>query len=112
MLTSFATGCRWQHDLPFISGSIAVTDTSHTQKQHTLLTGPELFRFGDFNDWVDNYQQRFEHWRTTGGVPHTRIVCLDATGRLCSLSRDFIAARERDAFPVVAYHIDTNWQHS
>ena len=64
--------------------------------------GPELFRFNSFADWVNKARLRFK----AVGVVASQYVCIDATGRICGMGKQFMSARDRGAFPVVVYHIE------
>ena len=64
--------------------------------------GPEIFRFTSFLDWVNHAQSRFKR----AGVGASQYVCIDATGRICGMGKQFMSARDRGAFPVVVYHIE------
>ena len=68
--------------------------------------GPELFRFISFQDWVNHAQSRFNK----ACVGASQYVCIDATGRICGMGKQFMSARDRGAFPVVVYHIEPKEQ--
>ena len=68
--------------------------------------GPELFRFTSFQDWVNKARSRFNK----AGAPISQCVCIDATGRICGMGKQFMSARDRGAFPVVVYHIEPKEQ--
>jgi hypothetical protein len=65
--------------------------------------GPEMFRFTSFEQWVNKAQSWFKNY----GVSPSQYVCIDATGRICGKGKQFMSARDRGAFPVVVYHIET-----
>lgn len=64
--------------------------------------GRELFRFNSFEQWVNKAQS----WFKTAGVSSTQFVCIDATGHICGMGKQFMSARDRNAFPVIVYHIE------
>jgi hypothetical protein len=61
--------------------------------------GAALFFFPTFNKWVSNAQTA---WKGMG-VRADDTLCIDAKGRICSIGRDFMIARDEDAFPVTVY---------
>lgn len=67
-----------------------------------IETGPEMFRFNSFDQWVNKAQG----WFKSAGVGSSQYVCIDATGRICGMGKQFMSARDRGAFPVVVYHIE------
>ena len=69
----------------------------------SVSLGRELFRFDSFQQWVNKAQS----WFKSSGVPSSQFVCIDATGRICGMGKQFMSARDRNAFPVIVYHIDT-----
>jgi hypothetical protein len=73
-----------------------------------IHTGPELIRFSSFNDWVNHAKSRY------ASIHHRRImtedtVAIDASGRICRYGKQFMSARDRDAMPIIVYHIDTEF---
>lgn len=70
--------------------------------------GAELFQFRSFTDWVNHAQSRFARMNAAG-VMTRETVCVDASGRICSFGKQFMSARDREAFPVTVYHIDPTW---
>lgn len=84
-----------------------VTCSSHASRpgaRVTLHLGRELFRFDSFADWVNKAQSRFATY--AAGIHPTQYVCIDATGRICAIGKQFMSARDRNAFPVIVYHIE------
>ena len=77
-------------------------DIAAAVRDARLSTGPELFRFTSFADWVNHAQDRFIAAR----LGSWEYVCIDATGRICKIGKQFMSARDRNAFPVIVYHID------
>jgi|GEM_PF-157030 len=73
----------------------------------TVTLGRELFRFDSYEQWVNKARS----WFMRAGVPSAQVVCIDATGRVCSLGMHFMSARDRGAFPVVAYRIDPDGRY-
>lgn len=70
--------------------------------QVVVALGRELFRFQSFEQWVNKARS----WFKCAGVSSTQFVCIDATGRICGMGKQFMSARDRDAFPIVVYHIE------
>lgn len=66
--------------------------------------GRELFRFDSFPEWVNKAQSRFATY--AAGIPSAQYVCIDATGRICTIGKHFMSARDRNAFPVIVYLIE------
>lgn len=69
-----------------------------------IQVGPEAFRFTSFTEWVNKAQGWF-----AARIPPAsrgRHLCVDAVGRVCLIGRDFMRARDEDAFPVVVFLID------
>lgn len=52
-------------------------------------------QFEHFATWVNMASS----WLTRRG-PHVHAVCIDARGRACEMGKDFMRARDEDAFPV------------
>jgi hypothetical protein len=65
-----------------------------------------MFRFNSFEQWVNKAQERF----AACGVGKSQYVCIDATGRICGMGKQMMSARDRNAFPVVVYHIEPEEQ--
>lgn len=61
-----------------------------------LKLGPKLFQFATFGGWVNHAQRA---WKEIG-VRSDDTLCIDAKGRVCSIGRDFMIARDEGAFPV------------
>ena len=70
-----------------------------------VILRSELFAFSSFADWVATAQRRF--W--AAGITTSRVsqecICIDAHGRICKVGKQFIRARDADAFPVTVYRI-------
>lgn len=65
----------------------------------TFQLGAALFRFNSFSGWANQAQTA---WKDAG-VRVDDTICIDAKGRICSIGRDFMIARDEDAFPVTVY---------
>lgn len=65
----------------------------------TVNLGAKLFQFGSFTDWVDHASWS---WKRIG-VKSADTICLDTKGRPCLIGRDFMKARDEEAFPVSVY---------
>jgi hypothetical protein len=50
--------------------------------------------FHSYQDWVNKAQSRL------ASPDHRRAMCVDAKGRRCAIGRDFMLARDENAFPV------------
>jgi len=61
----------------------------------------ELFRFSDFDDWVNNAPERY----VNGGIPPKYTVALDTGGRTCLSGKEFMTARDEGTFPVIVYSL-------
>ena len=55
-------------------------------------------QFDTFQDWVDHASRALTlHGSVGESLP---AMCIDAMGRRCHVGKDFMAARDDDAFPV------------
>lgn len=61
-----------------------------------LMPTEPLFRFDNYDDWVNSASRRFR----MHGVSSANTHCLDEDGRLCEIGRDFQRARDEKTFPV------------
>lgn len=52
-------------------------------------------QFDNFTQWVN----KASSWLTRHG-PDTRAICFDAKGRLCTIGKDFMRARDENTFPI------------
>lgn len=77
-------------------------DVAFAKATVTIAVGREMFRFNSFQQWVNKAQS----WFKRAGVPSSQFVCIDATGRICGMGKQFMSARDRGAFPVIVYDID------
>lgn len=63
-------------------------------------------RFDTFEEWVSSatrfltFHERYNEGAGWSEPNPFRAVCYDARGRLCRRDRDFMRARDEDAFPV------------
>lgn len=64
-----------------------------------VTLGPKLFDFPTFGHWVNYAPQK---WKSVGVRPDESI-CLDAKNRPVRIGRDFMKARDENAFPVTCY---------
>jgi hypothetical protein len=74
-------------------------DAANAKLKAGVAYGPEAFRFVTFMSWVNMASSWFEFFGLTGKT----AVCLDAKGRICRLGRDFMQARDENAFPVTVH---------
>lgn len=70
-----------------------------------ILSCPEILtpnwegQFNTFNDWVNRASRAIGGREDSNGAP-SRAMCVDTKGRRCENGRDFMRARDEDAFPV------------
>lgn len=64
-----------------------------------ITVGEADFSFRSFTDWCNNAQHLFKEARLTSNS----AICVDARGRICDSGKEFMRARDEDAFPVVVY---------
>jgi hypothetical protein len=64
-----------------------------------VLLGDELFQFLSFADWVNNATKKFRQANRTDAS----VLCIDTKGRVCNTGREFMRARDDNAFPIKAY---------
>ncbi len=62
-------------------------------------------QFDTFSDWVNHASRALTGVEySTGGLGQTGdgvpSICVDAKGRRCAIGKDFMTARDEDAFPV------------
>lgn len=62
----------------------------------------ELFRFLDFQHWVDTARSQYPHC----GVPSHRTIAVARNGLVVVSGAEFMAARDNDLFPVVVYELE------
>lgn len=56
-------------------------------------------QFDSFNDWVNHASRALTG--VTGSVgEELKPFCVDAKGRRCHVGKDFMRARDEDAFPI------------
>lgn len=63
-----------------------------------------VFAFSSFNDWVNGASRiwRFHEIRSAD------TLCVDAKGRVCTIGKHFMVARDEDAFPIGVYRLRSN----
>lgn len=62
--------------------------------------GDKLFEFTSQQDWINRAQRA---WKQIGLSADYHTICVDATGRICRIGRDFRIASEDDAYPISVY---------
>lgn len=72
------------------------------ENELTITVGVELFSFENFTEWVDKAQGWYRRY---GATAHT-TVAIDNAGRVCSIGKQFMRARDEGAFPVTVYNIE------
>jgi hypothetical protein len=82
----------------------AALDAANAKLKAGVAYGPEAFRFVTFMSWVNKLNLIVaSSWFERYGLTGKTAVCLDAKGRICRLGRDFMQARDEDAFPVTVH---------
>ena len=62
-----------------------------------IQLGQALFRFENFADWVNHTKSKFRN----AGVGSYEVVCIDATGHICTIGKYF-----KDAdYPITVYRV-------
>ena len=69
--------------------------------QLTINVGELLFEFETFGEWVNKATVKFERC----GYRGSQTICVDAHGRICTLGKQFMLARDEEAFPIKVYAI-------
>jgi len=64
-----------------------------------VLLGPTLFQFNSFSGWCNHAQYA---WKEIS-VRADDTLCIDSKGRICSIGRDFMKARDEEAFPITVH---------
>lgn len=64
-----------------------------------ITVGACEFSFLNFNDWVNAAKFRFSEAKLSSD----RAICVDGKGRICTCGKEFMRARDEDAFPVFVY---------
>ncbi len=65
----------------------------------------ELFRFRSQQEWVN----KAKSWYANCGVRQGFYIAVDAQGHVIHMGKCFMAATERNLYPVVVYELQTNW---
>ena len=72
----------------------------------TMQLGEHLFDFTSFDNWCDTAKRKFKSHGVSGTtVGHMYAIAVDAKNRACMSGREFMRARDEDAFPVRVYRI-------
>jgi len=61
----------------------------------------KVFEFSTFEDWVNNAKKRFRK----NNVYQNNTICVDGSGNLCVIGKNFMKARDDNAFPVKVYRV-------
>lgn len=56
-------------------------------------------QFDTFNDWVNHATRALSGVRGSVGE-ELKAFCVDAKGRRCNVGKDFMRARDEEAFPI------------
>jgi hypothetical protein len=70
----------------------------------TINVGEELFRFTSIRDWVVHARDRFKR----AGVKGDEVICIDARGYVLTDGKGFIAAQQRDTYPVRVFRAEVD----
>jgi hypothetical protein len=68
----------------------------------TIQHGPELFRFTDYEDWVNRAPGMFKKHRASS----LDTICVDAKGRLCMKGKEFMRAKKENTYPIIVYRFE------
>jgi hypothetical protein len=74
--------------------------------QITIEVGEPILEFKSFQDWVDTAQHRFKVAKEVHCI-HTmdHLICVDANGRVVTMGKGFMRARNEGTFPVKVFPI-------
>ena len=67
-----------------------------------IQVGELAFSFDSFQQWV----QKSRAWHRHMGLTSVNSIAIDATGRICSLGRDFERANREATYPVTVYELE------
>lgn len=67
----------------------------------SVLVGDPLFRYWSYEDWREDKGGRFELLDVFGD----EVLCLDTSGRVCSLGKHFHRAKAEGCYPITAYEV-------
>jgi hypothetical protein len=73
--------------------------TSPVYNEVKITIGEQLFQFNSFEDWVNHATRRYENAETNS----QRSIAIDKVGRIVDSGREFMRARDENAFPVIVY---------
>lgn len=65
----------------------------------------ELFRFHNYQEWVNKAQSWYAHC----GVRQGFYITVDSQGHVLHMGKCFMVATRRDLYPVTVYELQTNW---
>lgn len=72
----------------------------------TLELGELLFDFKSFDNWCDTAKMKFKAHGVSGQtIGHQFAICIDTKNRVCQSGKEFMRARDEDAFPVRVYRM-------
>ena len=78
-----------------------------TANKREIILGKCLFKFTSFDDWCNTATRKFGNWGLLGRATHL-TVCIDTKGRICTSGKQFMRARDEEAFPIEVYLIDSD----
>lgn len=65
----------------------------------TIQLGQWIFAFRTFDEWVNHATHLWHLHR----IPSDETLCVDAKGRVCTMGKHFMIARDDGAFPIGVY---------
>ena len=72
---------------------------------HAIQLGDELFSFSSFERWVNKAPSWFCNTRREFRLRDSEMICVDKHGRICTLGKHFMQARDEGTFPITCYAI-------
>ena len=72
-----------------------------TNNKVSVLVGDPLFRYWSLDEWREDKGGMFELL----DVSEYEVLCLDTSGRVCSLGKHFHRAEAEDCYPITAYEV-------
>lgn len=76
--------------------------TDSTDGNHRRIeVGEWLFEFLTFGAWVNHASRLFRFHEVTG----RDTVCIDQKGRLCTIGKHFMCARDEGTFPIAVFRM-------
>lgn len=76
---------------------IEITGETNTME---ITLGQYLFKFDNFDEWCDKAKGMFKRAGILGCNYH---LCIDTKGRICPTGKEFMRARDENAFPIKVF---------